>query len=186
LDLVVAGLLTELSREFADRVLYLVRLLPNLPRAPVLAAQLIENRPTDTQRGALAELFVRLTAAAQSFKPPHQPDLLHILAAEYLVGLQRQLPDDALDQRQVLHHPALLKRRREYRRRRWRGAVVVDGARSTHGAADYCTSSLLTSTCSKGTAAFLLAKSSNSTSSRRCCNSAICMPRSSSNGSADR
>src|SRR5690606_10947689 len=126
-DLFVAGLATELAAQLANGVADLVRLLADLARTPVLATQLVENGAADAQRGELAELTVRLTVAPQAVEQAHQADLLHVLAVEHLVGLQRRLANDALDQWQVLHQPALLEGRRD--------AVVVYGAGGTHGRA---------------------------------------------------
>ena len=60
----------------------------DLARAPVLAAQLIENGAADTQGSELAEAFIRLAITTQAFEQSHHADLLHVLAVEHLVGLQ--------------------------------------------------------------------------------------------------
>src|SRR5690606_5403671 len=88
--------------------------------------------------------FIRLTIAAQAVEQTQQADLLHVFAIERGAGLQGQLTDDALDQRQVLHQPALLFLGREQGRLGAQGGL--GGAGRVHG---YWASSLLTSRCSK-------------------------------------
>ncbi len=129
--------MAELAGELADRVAHLVRLLPDLAWPPVLAAQLIENGAADAQRGEAAELLVRLAVPTQAFEQPDHADLLHVFAVEHLIRLQRQLAHDALDQRQILHQPALLGARREQRMAGRAGGVVVDGTGGVHGAGLY-------------------------------------------------
>src|SRR5690606_14521393 len=162
----------ELARQLANGIAHLVRVLANLTRAPVLPAQLVEDGATHAQGGETAELLVGGAIAAQAVEQAHQADLLHVLAVEHLVGLQRQLADDALDQRQVLQQPLLLGPGAEHCSTALFGSVaIVDGAVGVHEysapvpaqsrAASYWTISLLTSTLTNGSASFLLPKSSN-------------------------
>src|SRR5690606_40931469 len=64
-------------------------------------AQLVENGAPHAQTGEAGKAFIRLTIAAQAVEQTQQTDLLHVFAIERGAGLQGQLTDDALDQRQV-------------------------------------------------------------------------------------
>src|SRR5690606_4976319 len=70
-------------------------------------------RSANAQADKTTEMLIRGAVAAQPLQQSHQPDLLHVLAVEHLVGLQRQLTDDTLDQRQILGNPALLLTHRQ-------------------------------------------------------------------------
>src|SRR5690606_23215737 len=143
-DLLVARLAAQTAGQFAHGIAQLVGLLANRTRSPVLTAQLVENGAPHAQTGEAGKAFIRLTIAAQAVEQTQQTDLLHVFAIERGAGLQGQLTDNALDQRQVLHQPALLFLGREQGRLGAQGGL--GGAGRVHG---YWASSLLTSRCSK-------------------------------------
>src|SRR5690606_21958204 len=155
-DFLVGGFAAQAAGQLAHRVAQLVGLLAYPARTPVLAAQLVEDGAAHPQAGEAGEAVVRLA------------DRFHVLAVQGRAGLQRQLADDAFDQRQVLQQPALFLARAE--QRRLGGHQGLGGAGGVHG---YWASSRLTSKCSKDTRRLRSSMSWRSASSSSNCSSGM-------------
>src|SRR5690606_27323353 len=132
-NFLIARLASQLTTQRAYTIAHLVALLTHLPWPPVLAAQFIEDRAANAQAGETAKRFIWLAVPAQAVEQAEQTDLLHVLTVQRRAGLQRQLADDTLDQRQITHQPALLVLRSEQRRGGMPGVGCLDGAGAIHG-----------------------------------------------------